>query len=497
MTGGVNTINKWRVPRKLTGNIFVYGKPGSGKSCKQMTVAQAYHARGYKIFDIHGGESEEGLFWSFPNDDNDIWKKMESETFEFEEEGPKQYNVRIGYPLFKKNMRKKLPQDNKNIKPVPFCIPLKDLEKREYMFVRTVLGEDLGQKSEQILGQVMDLTNEYSNGEDVKRLFEEVLPDSAKRDKIYTKFFKPLIQNRMLCSDKSMMKLDFEEEMKDKDTVFVLSLETVPKQFHFLVMSYMLISIFDIALETSDPELKKNLTVWREASRYMNKKEERADDKVTPFFRSKVVNLVGRYCRRGVFLSKDTQDASEVKGMISGTDDLLLVNYMPDPYSREETLNPLKKVYRMRQEDETYIASKMKVHEVCVVEAGKKARILKRIAPPRTKYWKDEHGSFDALWKREKGNLYIESEQYLSIIEDEYKHRGEIEDIRNISQGEIIFDKQKQNKSKKKKAQGQSQQEEDESEDALDDSEYGVDDDEESLDSEEQNTEDDKIDIGI
>ena len=97
-------INYWSVPDKLTGNVFAYGRPGGGKSCKLLTIANGLHSKGWKIWDIFGGKRDEGSFWAFPNDDHKLWRQIESETSEFKNEGPKQYKVKLLYPMFKSNL---------------------------------------------------------------------------------------------------------------------------------------------------------------------------------------------------------------------------------------------------------------------------------------------------------------------------------------------------------------------------------------------------------
>ncbi|HDZ61409.1 MAG TPA: hypothetical protein ENH46_06880 [Candidatus Pacearchaeota archaeon] len=126
---------------------------------------------------------------------------------------------------------------------------------------------------------------------------------------------------------------------------------------------------------------------------------------------------------------------SEVKGMIEGSEDLLFVSEMPSPSSREVTCAPLVKDKRMSPAQVSYISWKIKIHEVCVVERGRRAIILKRINPPRSKYWKAEYGDFNTHWKNQV-DKWMSSNNFIDEIKTEYADREELNQLDTIEKEE-------------------------------------------------------------
>ncbi len=130
-------------------------------------------------------------------------------------------------------------------------------------------------------------------------------------------------------------------------------------------------------------------------------------------------------------------------GLLShNSDDLLIVCEMPSQASREVTLSPLKQDKRITQYQISYIGWKIQIHEVCIIERGKKARILKRIQPPRTLYWKSEYGDFMSLWRKENPGLLIDKSIFLEKIMNEIKDRKTFLTIpdKHISKEEVVVE---------------------------------------------------------
>ena len=443
-------IVKWRVPLKLAGNIFVFGRPGGGKSCKLLTIAQGLHSHGWKVWDIFGGKRDEGPFWCFPNDDYKLWNDIEKETFRVKG-GPKQYKVNLLYPMFSRKLPKKLPKNSPNVKPKVFTIPFKELQDNLDDLIPLVTGP-LSKTSEILWDKILESTDRNSNGQDLKTLFETDFK-KKKEDKIYQLFIKPLVQNNLLSSMKGELNLDLISEAEDKETISVLCLDYVPERYRFLIMAYIMKKLF--YLVKNNKIHKKNFEILRETSMFMKVVDTKKDKaEIVQIFRN-IVTDIARYCRSGTYLGMDSQDSAEVKGMIEGSDDLLLLCEMPSSASREVTCTPLKKDRRMNDKQIIYIGWKIKIHEVCIVERGKRARILKRINPPRCRYWKSQYGDFVSLWK-ELEDKWVNTKDYIEIIEKEYNDREDVLITKKVKYVKSILPKKE-----KKKLEVEEKQQED------------------------------------
>ena len=448
----MDKLKYWRTPSNLTGNIFVYGRPGGGKSCKLLTVAQGLHNNGFKIFDLFGGKRDEGAFWSFKNDDHQIWKQIEHETFEFKNEAPKQYKVKLLYPMFKDSLPKKLPFHEPNVISQVFTIPFKDLEDDMEQLISTVIGS-LGTTSSRLWNKLLDNTDNHSNGADIQHFFDK--NSKLKNDKLYDSFLRKAIKGGLFSSKFGKNNINLIEEARDQETITVLCLDYVPGKFKFFVMGYILKKLFNLV--KNNKIHKKNFALFREASLFMKVVDsDKNADETTSIFRN-IITDMARYCRSGLFLGMDTQDSSEVRGMIEGSDDLLLICEMPSQKSREITCEPLKKDGRMSEGQIAYIGWKIKIHEVCIVERGQKARILKRINPPRCRYWKSEYGDFNSLWKKEV-NLYKDLSYFIEEDNKDVEIRKQILSIKKPAIEKIEEPKpmieEKENKVEVKKEYG-------------------------------------------
>ncbi len=442
----IQKIKEWSVPQRLTGNIFYFGSPGSGKTCKQLTIAQGFKEHGWKIWDLFGGKREEGPFWAFPSDDKKIWSEIEAETSEFKVPGPKQYKVKLFYPMFSKRLPKRLPFNLPNVEPIVFQIPFRDPELVDEMeqMISLVTGP-LGSTSLRLWDKIISKTNKYTTGREIKELFIE--KPKQKDDKLYDMFLKPAIENNLLSSEVSKLNVDWIAEAEDTESVVVLCLDFVPNKFRFFVMAYILKKIFYLVKHNKIH--KKNLALFREASLFMKVVDsDKSKEEITQIFRN-IISDVARYCRSGLFLSMDTQDSAEVKNLVEGSEDLLFISEMPSPKSREVTLDPLKQDKRITQAQISYIGWRMKTHEVCVVERGKKARILKRINPPRSRYWKSEYGDFFSLWRR-KVNKWKDVKEFIQIVEEEQEKRNILKKLDKIEEEEKEKEKIKVEEPKEK-----------------------------------------------
>lgn len=424
-------IKKWSVPTPLQGHIFALGRIGSGKSCKLLSIVQGYMEKGYKVFDLFGGERGEGTYWCLKNDDHTLWNQLEGETYMFEEPGPKEYKVNILYPMFASKLPKKLPEEGSRVRSYTFTIPIKDIIVED---ITLAIGP-LGNESQFIWDTILRELGNKSNGADIKEVMSEKFPKKKARA-IYSLFLRPLVEERLLANKYSRLNLDVVSEAQDRDTVTVLCLDYVPEKYKLFVIGYIMRKIFDAVLKNKIH--KKNIAMLREVSKFMKVVDsDKSKSEVSQIFRNQLVNIA-RYGRSGLFLAMDTQSSAEVKGLIEGSDDLLCICEMPSFSDRDYTCKPLIRDKRMTTRQEAEI-SMLKIQEMYVIERGKRARKLKRVAPPRSRYFKTEYGSFYDLWKNEKGkDKFRDISEDIDYVNGEYSRRLAEVKVERIKKEDIV-----------------------------------------------------------
>jgi len=248
--------------------------------------------------------------------------------------------------------------------------------------------------------------------------------------KVNKLFLRPLLDNNFLNSEDSEFNIDIIEEAKKQDRVFVLSLDDVPPQFHLFVMSYIITILYDNVRRNK--LFKDHFLLFREASRFMKVVDsDKNREAQCNAFRNILVDMV-RYGRVGIHFGMDTQDSSEVRGLIDGNQEILAICEMPSPNSIETTCLPLKRAGRMNDAQIQYIQWRIEKHQVCVIQRGKRAVILKRINPPRSMYWKPEFRNFITFWKKEK-DKWIDSKLLLDKLFEENQKRKEYLTILNAN----------------------------------------------------------------
>jgi hypothetical protein len=119
--------------------------------------------------------------------------------------------------------------------------------------------------------------------------------------------------------------------------------------------------------------------------------------------------------------------------MIDGQQEIMGINELPSPNSIEATCKPFRSARRMSPEQIKYIQWKIKIHQICIIQRGKHAIILKRINPPRTMYWKPEYGNFISYWKTHV-DKWASTNILLKDIIDEYAKRRDIIEMKKISE---------------------------------------------------------------
>lgn len=428
----LNKIREWSVSE--LGDVFMFGMKGAGKTCKLLAIAQALYDKGMakKVWDLFGGDRDEGLFWCFPNRDYNLWEQVEDETYDLEEAGPKQYKVRILFPLFSEKIPKKLPTDNKNVQIKPFTIPIQKITDDH---IATFMGK-VGKQASTLWQNLQEEVGENGNGADIEYMMNKK-HYKLKKSSFYNQFIKPLTQNHFLSNSNSELNLDLIEESKDTDRVTILSLGHIPQKYHMFILSYILRELYWLLINNKIH--KKHFALFREASRFMKVvDEDKSKAEPTNAFRNFITDFV-RYGRIGLSFGMDTQDSSEVKNLIDGQQSVLGINEMPSVASIETTCKPLKSAKRMTKPQIDYIQWRIKKHQVCLVERGKRAVILKRINPPRTMYWKPEYGSFWSLWNREVGK-WEDSKIFIDKIKSEYQKRKDYLEVMNYEGSEDNYE---------------------------------------------------------
>ncbi|MEK6880656.1 MAG: hypothetical protein AABY22_13650, partial [Nanoarchaeota archaeon] len=90
----------------------------------------------------------------------------------------------------------------------------------------------------------------------------------------------------------------------------------------------------------------------------------------------------------------------------------------------------LKKAGRMNDAQIAYIQWRIQKHQICIIQRGDRAKILRRIHPPRSLYWKPEYRNFMNFWNQEKPGKWLKTIDFLEKIEKENKERKEFLEIK-------------------------------------------------------------------
>ena len=421
----------------LTGNCFSYGRIGSGKSFIVKTFAEHYYEKGCKIWDFFGGKRGEGPFWAFPSDEIKLWREYEQVVGIMDIYGPKEYPVNLVFPFFYDELPRELPEKKPRISCKPMTIYFKEVTAAD---ISLVIG-NVSQQAKYVWNYIVKELDDEANGQDIMNLMN----GKFKRYKeltIYKSFIFPLCQAKILVGKKCIHNLDLIAEAKKKKEVFVLCDDFTPEEFKLFIMGFLIRRLLKHVMD--DKTHKHNIAVFREMSLFMKVIDASAQNAgQTQNFRGLITD-VARYARSGLFIFGDTQSPQEVKGMVSGSEDLLILNEMPSPSDRDCACEPLRKDMRISSAQVSYIAT-MPVWEAVVVERGKKAQLIKRVQPPRTKCWKQNDVNFMSAWKNIY-NTYVDLNPMKDEIYTLYKetdHSDTDEEV--LETGNSQTEDQKQN----------------------------------------------------
>lgn len=431
----------WIPPLPLNGHIFSYGRTDAGKTWKLIAVIQFYHAHIHKIWDLWGGKRKEGGFWCFASDERKLWFDYKVMVGEMSKEGPKEYNVNLYYPLFLDNIPNELPNHSPRITAFPFTIYFKDVEINT---ISTVTGA-LSNKAQKVWETIKKELSDNATCEDILDWFEKKENTQYKRYTLYGSFIEPFCENRVLAGKNCEINLDLIKEAKDKNSIMVLSDDYTPEKFKMFFILHVMNKVYNYG--ENDVIHRKNIGFFRELNYFMKVQDEsKQDNEQKQIMRNEFSNIA-RYGRSAFLIAGDTQSPAEVDGIVEGQDDLLLLNEMPGEKDREKVCDPLKRNGRMSLAQANYLGSidmtqdedgKPFKGKMVVVERGKRARLIKRVQPPRTKCFKRSDGNFMKVWK-EKINKFVS-------IKDIKEKISDLNELRRLE-----LKKERENKNKEEK----------------------------------------------
>jgi len=377
----------------LTGNGFFYGRVGSGKSYKLKTFCEHYYEKRCKIWDMFGGKRGEGPFWAFPTNEIKLWRDYEQFVGMMKGYGPKEYPVNLVYPFFIDELPNELPEKKPRISNKAMTIYFKDVTISD---ISLVIGS-VAQNAKYTWNYICKNLPDKANGQDILNLMNGKL----KRYKdltLYKSFILPLCSQKVLAGKNCPHNIDLAAESKKRDEIFVLCDDFVPKEFKLFIMGFILRKLF-YEIIMKDKTHKFNIALFREMSLFMKVIDASSQDaEQVQNFRNLIVDIA-RYARSGLYIFGDTQSPNEVKGMISGSEDILCISEMPSQADRDAACESLRRDMRISPGQIAYIAT-MPVYEMVVVERGKKAVLIRRVQPPRSRSWKQNDVNFLSCWKK-------------------------------------------------------------------------------------------------
>ncbi|MFW5794141.1 MAG: hypothetical protein ACOCV1_01530 [Bacillota bacterium] len=391
----------WRPPVPIDGHIFVYGRTGSGKTFKAMSIFQFYFEKGYKAWDVYGGKRKEGSFWAIPSDEKKLWFKYEQAVGKMKERGPKEYNVNLYIPYLKTNLEdvKEVPEMLPRIRTKIFTIYWKSIEPKH---IATLSGE-VTENQKRVWTELKDQLSDDAGPDEILSWFNRNENTKFQNNPLYYTFIKPLCKQKILQGKDCPYNIDLIAEAKEKDRVFVLNEDYTPLEFRMFLMSYITTKLYDLVNEEKIHH--KNIVYFREMNLFMKVQDESAQDAQQKQILRNEVSDVIRYGRSGLHIIGDTQSPSEVKGLVEGQEDLLCINELPGARDREEACDQLRRDKKISKLQIAYIGS-MPIEQMVVIgRKDKKVKLLPRVQPPRTMGWKRETGSFRKVWKN-KYNSY-------------------------------------------------------------------------------------------
>jgi len=411
-------LKRWRPKWPLTGNGYFYGRIGSGKSFKLKTFCEYYYEKRCKIWDWFGGKRGEGPFWAFPSDEIKLWRDYEQHVGIMDVYGPKEYPVNLVYPFFLDDLPNELPEKKPRVSCKVMTIYFKDITIQD---ISLVIG-GVSQQAKYVWNYICRNLSDNANGQDILNLLNTKKFKRYQELTLYKSFILPLCNQKILVGKKNPNNIDLIAESKKRDEIFVLCDDFVPKEFRLFIMGHLLRRLFfDIIMQ--DKTHKLNIALFREMSLFMKVVDASGQDaEQIQNFRNLITDIA-RYARSGLFIFGDTQSPREVAGMIEGSDDITCLSEMPSPGDRMAACEALRKDRRISSAQIAYLST-MPVWEAVVIERGAKAKLVRRVQPPRSKSWKQNDVNFMSAWKKAY-NSYTSTVQIKSDIQQMYEDANE------------------------------------------------------------------------
>ena len=331
-------LEEYKISSELNGHVISYGKIGSGKSVSLLSILQGFKDNfGYKIFDIYGGERNEGLYWTLPNQDTAYWETLRLNMGDFDEEPPKQYKVNLLYPFFESRLPKKLPMKKIDgeivVNSKVFTIPLNDINTTD---IAMVIGQ-LAETNKYIWDELQVRIKKTDTCEILDVISQEL---GGTNTTIYRNFVKPMVREKLLMNYNCDINIDVLEEMKNKDTVSVLCLDYVPEKFHLFIINYILKKMMQFLDEGKVH--KRNIVFMRELGTFFRVTDESIVEDRLKIFKSQLAHYM-RMGRRGCYFAGDTQSAAEVKSIVQGclSEDTIL-------FKNKKSLKDMKEKFKIK-----------------------------------------------------------------------------------------------------------------------------------------------------
>jgi hypothetical protein len=365
-----------------------FGRVGGGKSVSTLSLCQGYKDNyNYKFWYIYGGERCEHLYTSLPSVDDNYWQTKISQIGRFDEQGPKQYKVKFLYPYFGIKLPKKLPQKKINkeiiVESELFTVPLKSVIVED---ISTVIGI-VSETSKYCWNEILERTNKKDNAGSLVEIASKI--KGITNTPLYKNFVLPMSREKFLMDNYCETNIDLVDEAKDRETISVLCLDFVPKAFHIFIINWMARNLNELLDANKIP--KKNICLMIEAATFFRATDDSVLDDRFKIFRSNMANYM-RMSRRGVYWALDCQSPAETRGILSGSDDIMLMFKTTSFRDKEEMTQELRRENRMRPDQ---IADLAFLDKGCcyLAETGRNVKKV-QITLPRTMYWKKEYGNF-------------------------------------------------------------------------------------------------------
>lgn len=427
-------------PPHLSGAIFVYGRIGSGKTVSLLSLAGIYHdnpLRKYKIFDLWGGDRNEHLYWTLPSNKINYWKKAEK-LLRLDSPGPKQYKVKILYPYFKSTKTKKLPYNPPNVHSEYFTIPIKQVKHEDIALV-------IGSISESSSGRYSELKRSLKKTDTVLKTVKNYEKLGGRSDLLYKNFLEPLSKELFLQDNNCDLNLTPErirEEVADQETITILSLDGVEKEYKLFVMGY----VIRLINEELDRKRTRVIGIIREASEFFRITDQTIIHERYKIFKSYMSQWI-RMGRRGFHLMLDTQSPSETRGIVDGQQDLTFLGRLPGEADRSLATDQIKR---------DGLITRKQINQIGINEPGQfvvcpsgDPAYIKYVLLPRCRFWEEKNGNFyKSVWKQEVDRWISYSEEKQKLIQKykDQKEDLEIERVRGDDKEKDYKDKKTNNK---------------------------------------------------